>query len=120
MLTSYLRNSEVSMTKEQYFEMCEMMGSEPDESQIPVDMEDFPDEVQQSFQIYYLLRDVWEGMSGTYMGKDYSTIFEFFRLYGIDPQDQLLTLGFIRQIDGVRSDIFAEKQKQREASRPKA
>jgi hypothetical protein len=108
------------MTKEQYFEMCEMLGTEPDESQIPVDMEDFPDEVQQSFQIYYLLRDVWEGMSGTYMGKDFSTIFEFFRLYDIDPQDQLLTLGFIRQIDSVRSEIFSEKQKQREASRSKA
>jgi len=120
MLTSYLRNSEVSMTKEQYFEMCEMLGTEPDESQIPVDMEDFPDEVQQSFQIYYLLRDVWEGMSGTYMGKDFSTIFEFFRLYDIDPQDQLLTLGFIRQIDSVSSEIFSEKQKQREASRSKA
>jgi hypothetical protein len=108
------------MTKEQYFEMCEMMGTEPDESQIPVDMEDFPDEVQQAFQIYYLLRDVWEGMSGTYMGKDFSTIFEFFGLYDIDPQDQLLTLGFIRQIDSVRGDIFHEKQKQREASRSKA
>ena len=120
MLTSYLRNSEVSMTKEQYFEMCEMMGTEPVESQIPIEQDDFPDEVQQAFQIYYLLRDVWEGMSGTYMGKDFSTIFDFFRLYDIDPQDQLLTLGFIRQIDSVRSDIFHEKQKQREASRSKA
>jgi hypothetical protein len=108
------------MTKEQYFEMCEMLGSEPDESEIPVDMEDFPDEVQQSFQIYYLLRDVWEGMSGTYMGKDFSTVFDFFRLYHIDTRDQLLTMGFIRQIDSVRSEIFHEKQKAREASKPKA
>lgn len=108
------------MTKSQYFEMCETMGTEPIEAQIPVDMEDFPDEVQQAFQIYYLLRDVWEGMSGTYMGKDFSTIFEFFRLYHIDPQDQLLTLGLIREIDATRSEIFAEKQKAREASRPKA
>jgi len=120
MIESYLRNSEIAMTREQYFEMCEMMGTEPDESQIPVEQDDFPDEVQQAFQIYYVLRDVWEGMSGTYMGKDYSTIFEFFRLYHIDPQDQLLTLGYIRQIDSVRSEIFAEKQKAREASRPKA
>lgn len=120
MLSSYLRNSEVAMTKEQYFEMCETMGTEPDPASVPVDMEDFPDAVQQAFQIYYVLRDVWEGMSGTYMGKDYSTIFEFFRLYDIDPQDQLLTLGLIREIDSIRSEIFSEKQKQREASRPKA
>jgi hypothetical protein len=108
------------MTKDQYFEMCEMMGSEPVEAEIPVELDDFPEEVQQAFQMYYLLRDVWEGMSGTYMGKDYSTIFDFFRLYDIDPQDQLLTLGYIRQIDSVRSDIFHEKQKSREASKPKA
>jgi hypothetical protein len=108
------------MTKEQYFEMCEQLGTEPLEAQIPVDLEDFPNEVQQAFQIYYLLRDVWEGMSGTYMGKDFGTIFEFFRLYEIENADQLLTLNFIRQIDSVRSEIFHEKQKQREASRQKA
>jgi hypothetical protein len=108
------------MTKDQYFEMCELMGTEPVSEQIPVDMADFPDEVQEAFQIYYLLRDVWEGMSGTYMGKDFSTIFDFFRLYSIESQDQLLMLGFIRQIDSIRSEIFHEKQKQREASRPKA
>jgi len=108
------------MTKEQYFEMCELMGTEPVSEQIPVDMVDFPEEVQQAFQIYYLLRDVWEGMSGTYMGKDFSTIFEFFRLYDVECQDQLLMIGFIRQIDSIRSGIFHEKQKQREATRPKA
>jgi hypothetical protein len=107
------------MTKEQYFEMCEVMGTEPLEAQIPIEMEDFPEEVQQSFQIYYLLRDVWEGMSGTYMGKDMSSIFDFFRIYEIENADQLLTLNFIRQIDSVRSDIFHEKQKQREAANKK-
>jgi hypothetical protein len=120
MIQSYLKNSEVAMTKEQYFEMCELMETEPIESEIPIEQDDFPEAVQQAFQIYYLLRDVWEGMSGTYMGKDFSTIFDFFRLYEVDSRDQLLTLGFIRQIDSVRSEIFAEKQKAREASRPKA
>lgn len=107
------------MTKEQYFEMCEMMGTEPLESEIPVDMEDFPEDIQQAFQIYYLLRDIWEGMSGTYMGKDFSTIFDFFRLYNVDEADQLLTLSYIRQIDAERSALFAEKQKAREATSKK-
>jgi hypothetical protein len=107
------------MTKEQYFEMCEMMGTEPLESEIPVDMEDFSEDVQQAFQIYYLLRDIWEGMSGTYMGKDFSTIFDFFRLYKVDEADQLLTLSYIRQIDAERSALFHEKQKAREATSKK-
>ena len=31
------------MTKEAYFEMCEMLGSEPLESEIPLELDDFPD-----------------------------------------------------------------------------
>ena len=33
------------MTKEQYFEMCEMMGSEPVEDEIPVEFDDLYSEV---------------------------------------------------------------------------
>ena len=40
------------MTKEQYFEMCEMLGSQPVDSEIPVELDDFPVEVQQAFLVY--------------------------------------------------------------------
>ena len=30
------------MTKEQYFEMCEALGNEPAESEIPIEFDDFP------------------------------------------------------------------------------
>ena len=59
----------LGMTKESYFEMCEMMGSEPVESEIPVEFDDFPLEVQQAFNAYRMLRDEWDTMNGNYLGK---------------------------------------------------
>jgi hypothetical protein len=108
------------MTKEQYFEMCEMLGSEPLEEEIPVEVDDLPDFVQTGLQIYHLLSDVWEGMSGTYMGKDLSNIFKFMELYEVEKVDQLLLIGYIRQMDSFRSQIIHEKQKASKASSPKA
>ena len=104
------------MTKEAYFEMCEMLGSEPLDEEIPLELDDFPWLVQQAFVIYGMLSDIWEGMSGSYLGKDYSLLFNLFDLYGIDSaEEKLLATDFIKQIDAVRSKILYEKQK---ASKP--
>ena len=62
------------MTKEQYLMMCEQLGNEPIESEIPADFADFPYEVQEAINIFSILPDNWEGMSGTYLGKDYSIL----------------------------------------------
>jgi hypothetical protein len=34
------------MTRDRYLSMCEQMGKEPDENEIPPDWEDFPDTMQ--------------------------------------------------------------------------
>jgi hypothetical protein len=60
------------MDKQAYFEMCEMLGSEPLEDEIPIEIDDFPGLVQEALHLYSYLSDIWEGMSGTYMGKDLS------------------------------------------------
>lgn len=100
------------MTKEAYFEMCEMLGSEPLDEEVPLELDDFPWLVQQAFVIYGMLSDIWEGMSGSYLGKDYSLLFNLFDLYGIDSaEEKLLATDFIKQIDAVRSKILYEKQK---------
>lgn len=108
------------MTKEHYFEMCEALGSEPVESEIPVDMEDFPEEVQQAFQIYYLLKDIWDTMGGNYLGKDTSVLFQFFDLYDIEKPNRLLIVGLIQQMDYARSKLISQKQKSKEPSSKKA
>lgn len=103
------------MTKEAYHEMCEALGSEPDPLEIPVEFEDLPSQVQQCFEIYSFLPDRWEGMSGTFMGKDYTIAFQLFEAFQIlDNSDRVLFLRIMSVIDGSRQKIIQQKQKQQE------
>jgi hypothetical protein len=97
-----MQNSSLGMTKEQYFEMCETLGSEPLESETPVEFDDFPDEVQMSLSIYKVLRDEWEYMNGNYLGKNLNGIFDLFDVYDLDPKDKKYYLELIHIIDSVR------------------
>ena len=108
------------VSKDAYFEMCETLGEEPVEAEIPIEIEDFPELVQQAFVVYGLLTDVWDSMGGNYLGKDYNIVFKLFRLYEIvDQSEVLLTLEFLQHIDGVRGRIISEKIKAKSpASKP--
>lgn len=103
------------MTKDQYFEMCEMMGTEPVDSEIPVELDDFPDEVQTAFQIYQVLQDHWEGMSGTYMGKNLTGLGDIFDVYEVEKCDRKLVLELINLIDRERMSQYETKRKQEES-----
>ena len=106
------------MTKDAYFEMCEMMGSEPDQDEIPVEFADLPDIIQQALEIYGFLPDRWEGMSATFLGKDYSIAFELFRTYEIvDNVEQRLLLRIMSVVDGIRSKIIQGKQAPKKSSK---
>jgi hypothetical protein len=110
-----MRNSQLSMTKEVYFEMCEQLGSEPIESEIPVDFDDFPIEVQQALLVYRMLRDEWEGMNGIYLGKSLLGIQDIMEAIEIDYTDRKYIVTLIRVIDGIRSEILNTKQQQKPA-----
>lgn len=106
------------MTKDQYFEMCDFMGSEPKDDEIPVDFEDLPNVVQQALEIYGYLPDRWEGMSATFMGKDYSIVFELFTTYEIEHNvEKRLLLRIMSVIDGIRSKIIQGKQNTKKSSK---
>ena len=99
------------MTKDSYFEMCEMMGSEPVESEIPVEFDDFPLEVQQAFSVYRMLRDEWDTMGGSYLGKSLIGIKDLLEATEIEPEDQKFIVVLVRMIDQVRSDEINNKLK---------
>ena len=108
------------MTKKQYLLMCEQLGNEPIEEEIPADFEDFPYEVQEVIQIFSILPDIWEGMSGTYMGKDYSILpylmDEIFQVHNKQQAMQmLLSIGNI--VMNIRSS--EQKARQRKAKNKK-
>ena len=102
------------MTKDVYFEMCEALGNEPIESEIPVDFEDFPLEVQQAFNAYNMLRDEWDTMSGSYLGKSLIGIKDILEATEIDISEHKLVIMLIRIIDNVRSEEINNKKKMQE------
>ena len=105
-----MQNAAVNMTKESYFEMCEMLGTEPKDEDIPVELEDFPLEVQQALNVYRMLRDEWDAMSGVYLGKSLIGITEIMDATEIDLADRKLTITLIRMIDSVRQEQINTKK----------
>lgn len=105
------------MTKEFYYELCETMGNEPVEEEIPVEMSDLPDLVQQTLNIYYMLADIWDPVGGNYLGKNTTNLFDFFNLYDIEKEERVLCVSFIQYIDHVRSKIISGKKQTPKASK---
>ena len=101
------------MSKDAYFEMCEMLGSEPIEEEIPVDFSDLPVTAQQAFGIYSKLRDEWDYMNGTYLGKSYAGILDILTLLEVPVEDRKTMFELITIIDEHRSKAIA-------ANKPKA
>lgn len=57
------------MTRDKYFDICEMLGSTPKPEEIPVEFADLYDEIQEGIIVYNMLQDNWDTMSGVYLGK---------------------------------------------------
>lgn len=100
------------MTKDMYFEMCEQLGNAPIEEEIPIEINDLPDEIQQALDIYFRLRDEWDSMSGTYTGKNLSGLKDILDIYDVDKADRANLLDWIFIIDRIRSKCI-------EIARPK-
>lgn len=103
MLQSYFMNIGVKMTKEMYFDMCDQLGNTPIESEIPVDMDDFPNEIQEILDIYFRLRDEWDSMNGVYMGKSFVGLNDVLDIYSIEKSERAFVLDWIFIMDKVRA-----------------
>jgi len=102
------------MTKEAYFEMCESLGSEPIDSEIPLDYNDLPVDAQEALQMYNKLRDEWDGFNGIYLGKNYAGILDIFSILEVPVEDRRTMFELINMIDLHRKNAIAE---QREATK---
>lgn len=96
------------MTKEAYFEMCDMLGNEPIESEIPIDYEDLFRDVQEALNIYSKLRDEWDTMNGNYLGKSYSGILDILDILDVPVEDRKSMFELIGLIDKHRSKAIAD------------
>lgn len=118
MLESFFQNMSVKMTKEMYFEMCEALGNEPVEEEIPIEIDDFPDEVQEAISIYYKMRDEWDTMNGVYLGKNYAGFSDILDILEIDHIDRKFLLELISIMDSIRSKVLAA-QRPKQDTKPK-
>lgn len=117
MIHELFKFQEQGMDLEKILRVHEQLGTEPGDDEIPPDMEDFPIEVQEAFLIYNYLGDRWEGMSGTYMGKDLNSFSEFCNIEGFE--NKKIILQFVKQIDNVRMGILTKKAEQKAKEREK-
>ena len=96
--------------------VCEQLGQDPDPAKMPLEPSDFPEEVQVAFFMFNLLPDHYEGMSGTYMGKNWDGREYFFKLYDVDDRKNIIYLMKMYEIKIVnyRAEKAEQKRKAQE------
>lgn len=110
------------MTKEAYLDMCEALGSEPIDKEIPREYDELTLQSQDAIDIFNMLPDRWNSMSGTYIGKDISNIGLFFDLLNItDKTEQLLVFTLLtallnEHIEQVNKQIAQKTKKVEKAN----
>ena len=96
------------MTKDAYFELCDALGTEPVESEIPVDYDDFHIDVQEALGIYSKLKDEWDTMNGNYLGKSFAGILDIFTILEVPVEDHKTIFNLISIIDTHRSKAIMD------------
>jgi len=99
------------MDVDKYLRICEQLGQVPDPDKMPLEVTVFPVEVQVAFFMFDLLPDRWDGMSGTYLGKDWSQSAHLFNLY--KPDEERVVLYFMKVYESLVMKQRIETQEQK-------
>ena len=106
-----MHESDSKVDIDKYLLICEQLGQEPDPTKMPLELSDFPEEVQVAFFMFSLLPDHWEGMSGSYMGKYWDGIEYYFKLYEVDEPRTIIYI--MKMYEGIIVEHKAEKAEER-------
>jgi len=85
-------------------------GMEVDWSTLDEDEIVFPYEIQEAFQVWNYLTDQWDGMSGTYFGKQMAGIKDVMELLEVSNKKEIFKL--VKIIDNKYAKHVNKKQKQ--------
>ena len=99
------------MTADQYLLMCEQMGWEPKEEDLPQDGSNLSLECQQALTVLNALPDIWDGMNGVWLGKDYSGLDTILDIYDIDNKRDVFEL--LKEAEAVLGKYYAQQAKSR-------
>ena len=78
---------------------------------MPLDTSDFPEEVQVAFFVFNMLSDVWDGMSGSYMGKNWTDAEFIFKTNNVDNSN--IVLYFAKMYERIVMNYRAEESEKR-------
>ena len=99
--------------------MCEQLGTEPKEEEMPPEIGSFPLEIQEAFVVHSIMPDKWDGASGSYMGKDWSPLKDLLDINEV--QDQKTVCYFLKHIESSSTiNINAELKRKQDADRRRA
>lgn len=101
------------MTRERYFTMCEQLGKEPVEDEIPLDLDDFPSFVVDAMRTFSQLGDrVYPDIG--YMGKDFTNLPYYLDIYDVDDTElflEILTYLESRAIEHSQERLKRDREK---------
>ena len=92
--------------------MCEQMGWEPDEERIPIEPSSFALEVQYALLLLNALPDRWDGMSGSWFGKDYSGLSAILDIYEVENRKEVFEL--LQIAESELGKHYEQKRKEQE------
>ena len=87
------------------------MGWEPKEEQLPQDGTNLSLECQQALTILNALPDMWEGMNGTWLGKDYSGLSAVMDIYEVESRREVFEL--LKEAESILGKYYAQQTKSR-------
>ncbi len=80
---------------------------------MPLEVSEFPEDVQVAFFMHDLLSDKWDGMSGHYLGKDWTQCQHLFELYDIEKRDRVNMLYFMKMYEAQLVKTKAEENERK-------
>ena len=87
------------------------MGWEPKEEELPQDGTNLSLECQQALTILNALPDNWEGMNGTWLGKDYSGLSAVMDIYEVESRREVFEL--LKEAESMLGKYYAQQTKSR-------
>jgi len=86
---------------------------------MPLEISDFPSEVQVAFFIFSYLEDRFEGMSGQYMGKSWNNLQYLFELFEVEDRPEVLYI--MKMYEGIIVKHYSDKaERKRKAEERKS
>ena len=89
------------------------MGWEPRDEDIPIDPSFLSLESQQTLIVLNSLPDLWDGMGGNWLGKDYSGLSAILDIYEVEDRKTVFELLKIAETE--LSKFYTQKRKEQES-----